>query len=58
MSDWCMDCINHLFQPYYKKNGDTHDYCARTKEWVMCSGNACEHFDDLSWRKGGCCGSV
>lgn len=51
-----MDCINHLFQPYYKKNGDTHDYCARTREWVMCTGNACEHFDDLSWRKGGCCG--
>ena len=48
-----MNCINHLFQPYYKENGDVHDYCARTGEWVMCSKDACEHFDELSGC--GCC---
>ena len=57
MTDRCWDCINHLHQPYYRENGDTHDYCERTGEWVMCSGDACEHFNILPERRcsGGCC---
>ena len=57
MTDRCWDCINHLHQPYYRENGDTHDYCGRTGEWVMCSGDACEHFNILPERRcsGGCC---
>ena len=56
MTKFCMECINHMFQPYYKENGDVHDYCARTGEWVMCSADACEHFDQLSNCRCCCCG--